>query len=266
MTADVAKTAEMLSPGPMLSKAGDFGVLVHSFIVVFCQLLSRRHQFELDVLNSGGERTRRRDFWLGPATVLNLLILPTNAAEEEAAISDPSIRCGAFFTVMAQQTAEPDDAEVFTTMSNTLLNEADGRLAGMGVALEERERIGGEAVTRASEEIKSNKLTLSFAACHTAMERGIEAAMPDVLSSEARQLLTCGSQFMYAQQTEEGEPNPDFATAAQDQLTRAQAEMEKAGITAEEQDQISGMFGLSAGMVLGMGEEPVIPWERCGEI
>ena len=37
MTADVAKTAEMLSPGPMLSKAGDFGILVHSFIFVCCQ-------------------------------------------------------------------------------------------------------------------------------------------------------------------------------------------------------------------------------------
>jgi hypothetical protein len=197
---------------------------------------------------------------------LSLLILPAQAAEEDTTISDPSITCGAFFTVMAQQTDDPEDAEVFTIMSNTLLNEADGRLASMGVALEERERIGGEAVTRASEQISSNKLDISFTNCHAAMERGIEAAMPDVLSSEARELLTCGSQFMYAQQTEEGEPNPDFATAAQDQLTRAQAEMEKAGITAEEQDQISGMFGLSAGMVLGMGEEPVIAWERCGEV
>jgi hypothetical protein len=42
--------------------------------------------------------------------------------------------------------------------------------------------------------------------------------------------------------------------------------MEKSGITAEEQDQISAMFGLAAGMVLGMDEEPVVPWERCGEI
>lgn len=196
---------------------------------------------------------------------LNVLFLPAQAAEGEA-VSDPSIECGAFFTVMAQQSEDPEDAEVFTTMGNTLLNEADGRLAGMGVALKERERIGGEAVIRASEQINSNKLDITFADCHAAMERGIEAVMPDVLSSEARELLTCGSQFMYAQQTAEGEPNPDFATAAQDQLTRAQAYMERSGMTAEEQDQISGLFGLSAGMVLGMGEEPVVPWERCGEI
>lgn len=200
------------------------------------------------------------------SVALSLLILPVQAAEEETAISDPSIKCGAFFTVMAQESDDPEDAEVFTTMSNTLLNEADGRLASMGVALKERERIGGEAVTQASEQINSDKLDISFADCHAAMERGIEAAMPNVLSSEMQELLTCGSQFMYAQQTEEGEPNPDFETAAQDQLTRAQVVMEKAGLTADEQDQISRMFGLSAGMVLGMGEEPVVPWERCGEI
>ncbi|MDB5623692.1 MAG: hypothetical protein JWR39_2255 [Devosia sp.] len=204
-----------------------------------------------------------RIFLAGAA--LGLLILPAHAAEE-AAISDPSIECGAFFTVMAQQTEDPDDAEIFTVMGNTLLNEADGRLAKMGVALDERERIGGEAVTRASEQIKSNDLGITFSDCHTAMERGIEAAMPDVLTPEARELLTCGSQFMYAHQANEGEPNPDFQTASEEHLRRAQAEMEKSGITAEEQDQISAMFGLAAGMVLGMDEEPVIPWERCGEI
>lgn len=31
--------------------------------------------------------------------------------------------------------------------------------------------------------------------------------------------------------------------------------MEAAGITAEEQDQISTLYGLSVGMVLGMGED-----------
>ncbi len=204
--------------------------------------------------------------WILVTAALSLLILPTQAAEEETSISDPAIECGAFFSVMAQQAQDAEDAAVFTTMSNTLLNEADGRLASMGVALQERERIGGEAVARASEKISSNKLDISFTDCHAAMDRGIESAMPDVLSSEARELLTCGSQFMYAQQTAEGEPNPDFVTASQDQLSRAQEEMEKAGITAEEQDQISGIFGLSVGMVLGMGEEPVIAWERCGEV
>lgn len=200
------------------------------------------------------------------SAALGLLILPVQAAEEETAISDPAITCGAFFIVMAEQSGAPEDAEAFTTMGNTLLNEADGRLTRMGVALKERERIGGQAVTRAAEQISSNKLEISFAECHAAMERGIEAAIPDALSSEARELLTCGSQFMYMQQSEEGASNPDFAAAAQDQLTRAHLAMEKAGITADEQDQISGMFGLSAGMVLGMGEEPVVPWERCGEI
>ena len=199
------------------------------------------------------------------SAVLALLILPTHAAEGEA-VSDPSIECGAFFTVMAAQSEDAADAEIFTTMGNTLLNEADGRLAKMGVALEERERIGGKAVTRASEQISSNDLSITFTECHFAMERGIEALMPDVLTTEARELLTCGSQFMYAHQTNEGEPNPDFQIASEDQLKRAQAEMEGSGITAEEQDQISAMFGLSAGMVLGMGEEPVVAWERCAEI
>jgi hypothetical protein len=34
MTAELAKTGKMLSPGPMFSKAGDSGILVHSFIFV----------------------------------------------------------------------------------------------------------------------------------------------------------------------------------------------------------------------------------------
>ncbi|RYD87442.1 MAG: hypothetical protein EOP50_20750, partial [Sphingobacteriales bacterium] len=59
-----------------------------------------------------------------------LLLLPAQAAEGKTTVSDPSIECGAFFTVMAQQAEDPKDADVFTTMSNTLLNEADGRLAG----------------------------------------------------------------------------------------------------------------------------------------
>jgi hypothetical protein len=60
MTADLVKTAKMLSLAPMFSKAGDLGILVHSFIVMPCQALRWLARFELDVLNSTGERTRRR--------------------------------------------------------------------------------------------------------------------------------------------------------------------------------------------------------------
>jgi hypothetical protein len=39
MTADLVKTAKMLSLDPMFSKAGDFGILVHSFIAACSQPL-----------------------------------------------------------------------------------------------------------------------------------------------------------------------------------------------------------------------------------
>ena len=53
---------QMLSPGLMFSKAGDLGSLVHSFIVVCCQLLKSSTGFELNVLNSARERTPHRIF------------------------------------------------------------------------------------------------------------------------------------------------------------------------------------------------------------
>jgi hypothetical protein len=40
MNADVPETAKLFSPGPLFSKAGDFGVLVHSFFIVNVKALS----------------------------------------------------------------------------------------------------------------------------------------------------------------------------------------------------------------------------------
>ena len=60
MTAHVPETAKTLSPGPMFSKAVDFGTLVHSFIVVNYQVLTSSTDFELDDLNLVSERTPRQ--------------------------------------------------------------------------------------------------------------------------------------------------------------------------------------------------------------
>lgn len=62
MTAVVAKPVEILSLGLMFSKAGDFGILVHSFIVVIFQLLRLLIEIELDVLTLARERTPHRNF------------------------------------------------------------------------------------------------------------------------------------------------------------------------------------------------------------
>jgi hypothetical protein len=41
MTAQVPETGKMLSLTPMFSKAGDFGVLVHSFLLSVVSFLDR---------------------------------------------------------------------------------------------------------------------------------------------------------------------------------------------------------------------------------
>ena len=64
MTADLVKTAGTFSLGPLFSKAGDFVVLVHSFIFVYCQCIRPLTGFELDVLNPARQRTQHQKIGL----------------------------------------------------------------------------------------------------------------------------------------------------------------------------------------------------------
>lgn len=199
--------------------------------------------------------------------LVTMLITPAHAQDAESTSIDPAIDCGAFFVVMAEQADTPDDARMFKSMSDLLLNDVDKRLVYLGASLEERERIGGDAVTRVSQKLESGDIGLTFADCHVSMERAIETAMSEAFTPKARELLTCGSQFLYTLQSGEADEqtNSDLEVASTDQLQRAGVNMQEAGITAEERDQISELYGLSIGMVLGMGEEPIIAWEQCGE-
>jgi hypothetical protein len=203
---------------------------------------------------------------LAVGAVVSMLFTPVQAQEETS--FDPALDCGAFFLIMAQQADSPDDANAFTSMSDLLLNDLDGRLAYMGVSLEERERIGGDAVTRVAQRVESGNIGIAFADCHAAMERAIEAAMPGKLSGTARDLLICGSQFSFTLQSGEADEatNANLKVASDDQLRRAGVSLGEGGMTAEEQDRVSLLYGLSIGMVLGMGEDPIIAWEKCGEV
>lgn len=205
-------------------------------------------------------------YTLAVGAVVSMLFTPAHAQEETSI--DPAMDCGAFFIIMAKQADSPDDAQAFTSMSDVLFNDVDSRLVYLGVSLEERERIGGDAVTRVSKRVKAGDPGIAFADCHAAMERAIEAAIPGKLSGEARDLLTCGSQFMFALQSGEADEatSANLEVASTDQLRRAEESLVEAGIAAEVQEQISQLYGLSIGMVLGMGEDPILAWEKCGEI
>lgn len=202
-------------------------------------------------------------------TAISMLGAPAHAAEAESKPGkDPAIECGAFFILMAGQTEIAEEERVFADLGNHLLNDVDGRLERMGVSLAERERIGGEAVTRANERMTAGDIDITFADCHVAMESAIDALMPDILTDDARELLTCGSQFIYSLQSGDFDEatKADLEIAADDQMARAQSILEESGVTAEEQDQVSTFYGLSVGMVLGMGEEPIVEWQKCGEV
>lgn len=200
--------------------------------------------------------------------VIASLLTSAHAAEGEVGQRDAAIECGAFFTIMAEQTDVEAEATMYSDMSRLLFSVAEARLESMGVSAEEQGRIGGDAVARVNEQLVADDLEIKFADCHTVMEGAIETLMPGVLTSTARELLICGSQFLHALQSGEyDEPtNADFKVASDDQIARAQAEMADAGMTAGEQDQAATYYGLSVGMVLGMGEDPPISWERCGEV
>jgi len=60
MTAELATTGKMLSPGPMFSKAGDFGILVHSYFIIVRKVLSTIDQVELRRWYYRGESGWRR--------------------------------------------------------------------------------------------------------------------------------------------------------------------------------------------------------------
>lgn len=201
------------------------------------------------------------------SAALSLLVAPSQA-QEKTKPRDPAIECGAFFAIMTEQSESAEDSALFSQMSTLLFSVAEGRLESMGVSAQEQERIGGEAVTRMNEQIVSGDVEVSFTDCHEVLETAIDTLMPDVLSKETRELLICGSQFVYSLQSGEFDDttNADFQTASEDQFGRAQALMEKAGVSPEEQEQVSGLYGLSVGMVLGMGEEPLVSWDRCGEV
>lgn len=189
-------------------------------------------------------------------------------AQEKKAKGDPSLECGAFYLVMAERTESTTDKEMFNGIGTLLLNEIDGRLSAANVSLEERQRVGGDAVRTAAQAIDAGDPGIEFAACHFALEQAIESAMPGVIPEDARQLLTCGSQFLFALQSGEGDAQTksDLEVASNDQLKRAGERLTAAGVTPEENDQISAYYGLSVGMVLGMGEDPTIAWETCGEV
>lgn len=205
---------------------------------------------------------------LAAGAVVGMLLAPAHGQDANSSPTDPAIECGAFFKIMAAKAERTEDAQAFEVMGNILLNELDNRLVYLGASLEERQRIGGDAATRVSQRIDSGAPGIVFAACHGAMERAMAAVMPDPLSGEARDLLVCGSQFLVTLQSGESDAKvkADLESAATDQLRRAGVSMTKAGVAAEEQEQISALYGLSMGMVLGMGEGPIVAWEKCGEI
>jgi hypothetical protein len=207
--------------------------------------------------------------FLAAALALPMLAMPAHAQiAKNKGTTDVVVDCGAFYLIMAGKTEVEDSSELLSQMSDLLFQEADARLSAAGVSDVERERMGGDAVRRVDEQINQDNIGLSFAECHDGLNRAIDALMPDVLSPEARELLICGSQFLHEVQSGEydAKATADIQVASDDQLARAQTNMERSGVTAEEQDQIAGLFGLSVGMVLGLDQEPLVSWERCGEI
>lgn len=200
--------------------------------------------------------------------VLTSLATPAHTAETKVKQRDAAIECGAFFTIMAQKSDVEAEAAQYSDFSTLLFSVAEARLESMGVSVEEQGRIGADAVTRINEQMTTGGLGIKFSDCHAVMEGAIETLMPGVLTPFASDLLVCASQFLHALQSGEYDDatNADFQVASDYQFSRAQINMTDAGMTAEEQEQAGKLYGLSVGMVLGMGEEPLISWERCGEV
>jgi hypothetical protein len=201
--------------------------------------------------------------------LLPALGLAAPAHAQKAPVEDASIECGAFFQIMSSQAEEGSaDAELFSTMANIMFNHADGKLEAMRVSEEERARIGGEAVEDMSGRIDSGELGFTFTQCHATLEAGFDDAFPDLLEGDNRELLACGAQFLFMVQSGEvdKEDAGDFEVAAESHLERVAESLRGNGYDEDDLEFVSNLYGLSVGMILGMEEDPLVPWERCGEI